>query len=73
MAPKPAKTTGGRFPAIEKMMHHWFDTEIAAGRDVRDSIAREKAMEFGKAMGFHHDRFKASVKWLDKVSICQSI
>ena len=49
-------------------MHEWMDEQIAAGHDVRDNIAREKAKEFAKRIGFPMDRFKASAKWLDKVS-----
>ena len=49
-------------------MHEWMDEEIAAGRDVRDNVAREKAKEFARRIGFPMERFKASAKWLDKVS-----
>lgn len=65
--PKPVKHTGGRFPAIEQRMHEWMDAQHSAGYEIRDSIAREKAKEIAKMMGFTDDRFKASAKWLDKV------
>ncbi|WRT66289.1 uncharacterized protein IL334_003242 [Kwoniella shivajii] len=65
-APKVPKTVGGRFPAVEAKLDEWFDTQIAAGQDVRDNIAREKAKSFAKEIGFPMDRFKASAKWLDK-------
>ncbi|KAJ9091996.1 hypothetical protein QFC19_008864 [Naganishia cerealis] len=65
--PKPVKHTGGRFPAIEQRMHEWMDAQHAAGYEIRDSIARDKAKEIAKMMGFTDDRFKASAKWLDKV------
>ncbi|KAJ9127518.1 hypothetical protein QFC24_000927 [Naganishia onofrii] len=64
--PKPPKHTGGRFPAIEQRMHEWMDAQHAAGYEIRDSIARDKAKEIAKMMGFTDDRFKASAKWLDK-------
>jgi hypothetical protein len=65
--PKPVKHTGGRFPAIEQRMHEWMDAQHAAGYEIRDTIARDKAKEIAKMMGFTDDRFKASAKWLDKV------
>ncbi|KAJ9119572.1 hypothetical protein QFC22_003281 [Naganishia vaughanmartiniae] len=64
--PKPVKHTGGRFPAIEQRMHEWMDAQHNAGYEIRDSIAREKAKEIARMMGFTDDRFKASAKWLDK-------
>lgn len=70
-APKQLKTVGGRFPAIEEKMHEWMDQQIAAGLDVRDNIARDKAKAFAREIGFPMERFKASAKWLDKVS-CHS-
>jgi predicted house-cleaning NTP pyrophosphatase (Maf/HAM1 superfamily) len=66
--PKQMKQVGGRFPAIEAKMDEWMDQQIASGLDVRDQIAREKAKTFAKEIGFPLDRFKASAKWLDKVS-----
>lgn len=65
--PKAVKHTGGRFPAIEQRMHEWMDAQHAAGYEIRDTIARDKAKEIAKMMGFTDDRFKASAKWLDKV------
>lgn len=49
-------------------MHGWMDAQLAAGLDVRDSVAREMAKAFAKEIGFPMERFKASAKWLDKVS-----
>jgi len=66
--PKPAKSVGGRFPAIEAKMDQWMDEQIAAGMDVRDNVARDKAKDFAREIGFPIERFKASAKWLDKVS-----
>lgn len=64
--PKPAKQSGGRFPAIEHEMLKWWDAQDACGREVKDSVAREQAKEIARMMGFGEDRFKASAKWLDK-------
>ena len=66
-APKAAKAVGGRFPAIEAKMDQWMDEQIANGFDVRDNIARDKAKDFAREIGFPVERFKASAKWLDKV------
>ncbi len=49
-------------------MHHWMDAQFNAGYEIRDNVARDKAKEIAKSMGFTEDRFKASAKWLDKVS-----
>jgi hypothetical protein len=68
LAPKPLKAVGGRFPAIEAKMHEWMDEQLAAGLDVRDNVARDRAKAFAKEIGFPTERFKASAKWLDKVS-----
>ncbi|KAK4689069.1 hypothetical protein P7C73_g1051, partial [Tremellales sp. Uapishka_1] len=65
-APKPSKAAGGRFPAIEDRMHEWMDGQIAAGVDIRDNIARDRAKAIAREIGFPPDRFKASAKWLDK-------
>ncbi|WVW83830.1 hypothetical protein I302_105851 [Kwoniella bestiolae CBS 10118] len=65
-APKVPKAVGGRFPAVEAKLDEWMDAQIAAGQDVRDNIAREKAKSFAREIGFPMDRFKASAKWLDK-------
>jgi hypothetical protein len=65
--PKPAKPSGGRFPAIEHEMLKWWDAQEASGREVRDSTARDHAKVIARMMGFGEDRFKASAKWLDKV------
>ncbi|WWC70285.1 uncharacterized protein I206_104235 [Kwoniella pini CBS 10737] len=65
-APKIPKSVGGRFPAVEAKLDEWMDAQIAAGQDVRDNIAREKAKTFAREIGFPMDRFKASAKWLDK-------
>ena len=48
-------------------MHKWMDEQIAAGLDIRDSVARDKAKAFALEIGFPLERFKASAKWLDKV------
>jgi hypothetical protein len=64
--PKPAKQAGGRFPAIENEMLKWWDSQEAAGREVKDSTARDRAKDIARAMGLGEDRFKASAKWLDK-------
>nr|XP_031863207.1 uncharacterized protein CI109_001079 [Kwoniella shandongensis]KAA5530279.1 hypothetical protein CI109_001079 [Kwoniella shandongensis] len=64
--PKAPKAVGGRFPAVEKKLDAWMDTQIASGQEVRDSVAREKAKTFAREIGFPMDRFKASAKWLDK-------
>lgn len=63
-----AKAVCGRFPAVEQKMHEWMDKQIAQGVEVRDAAARDQAKEFAKEAGFPMDRFKASAKWLDKVS-----
>jgi hypothetical protein len=63
------KSVGGRFPAIEAKMHEWMDQQIARGFDVRDNVARDQAKAFAKEIGFPMERFKASAKWLDKVSL----
>ncbi|OCF60535.1 hypothetical protein L486_00168 [Kwoniella mangroviensis CBS 10435] len=65
-APKVPKAVGGRFPAVEAKLDEWMDAQLAAGQDVRDNIAREKAKSFAREIGFPMDRFKASAKWLDK-------
>lgn len=49
-------------------MSEWMDRQIAAGLDVRDNIARDQAKMFAQEVGLGNDRFKASAKWLDKVS-----
>ncbi len=67
--PKPIKQTGGgRFPAIEKRMDDWMDEQFKLGYEIRDQVARDKAKEIAREMGFTEERFKASAKWLDKVS-----
>lgn len=66
--PKVAKTVGGRFPVIEGRMDIWMDEQIALGIEVRDNVARDKAKEIAREIGFPMERFKASAKWLDKVS-----
>lgn len=48
-------------------MHTWMDWMFGQGQDVRDSLAKDKAKEIAKELGFKEDRFKASAKWLDKV------
>jgi hypothetical protein len=50
-------------------MHEWMDMQFAAGNDVRDAAARDQAKNFAKEIGFPMERFKASAKWLDKVSL----
>jgi hypothetical protein len=67
--PKPPKTVGGRFPAIEQALDEWIDAEIHAGRDVRDQQARDKAKDLAVHIGFIENRFKGSAKWFDKVSV----
>lgn len=67
-APKPPKTVGGRYPAIEELMHPWMDAQIAQGRDVRDSKIQERARQFAHEIGYPQERFKASAKWVDKAS-----
>ena len=66
--PKAAKQVGGRFPAIEAKMDAWMDEQIAMGQDIRDNMARDKAKDIAREIGFPIDRFKASAKWYDKVS-----
>jgi len=66
--PKAAKQVGGRFPAIEAKMDLWMDEQIAMGQDIRDNMARDKAKDIAREIGFPVDRFKASAKWYDKVS-----
>jgi hypothetical protein len=66
--PKAPKTVGGRFPAIEQALDDWIDSEIYAGRDVRDQQARDKAKDLARDIGFIENRFKGSAKWFDKVS-----
>jgi hypothetical protein len=67
--PKPIKQSGGgRFPAIEKRMDDWMDEQFKLGYEIRDQVARDKAKEIAREMGFTEERFKASAKWLDKVN-----
>lgn len=60
-----SRRPGGRYPAIEEEMHRWLDEAVAQGRDIRDSEAREEALQIGHRLG--HPHFQASSKWWDGV------
>ncbi len=49
-------------------MDDWMDEQFKLGYEIRDQVARDKAKEIAREMGFTEERFKASAKWLDKVS-----
>jgi hypothetical protein len=60
-----SRRPGGRYPAIEEDIHRWLDEAVLAGREVRDSEAREEALKIGVRLG--HPHFQASSKWWDGV------
>ncbi|BEI82177.1 hypothetical protein CcaverHIS002_0300450 [Cutaneotrichosporon cavernicola] len=60
-----SRRPGGRYPAIEEDIHRWLDEAVLAGREVRDSEAREEALKIGLRLG--HPHFQASSKWWDGV------
>jgi hypothetical protein len=66
--PKAPKTVGGRYPAIEELMHPWMDRQIAMGLDTRDAVVQKEAKRCAMQIGYPPERFKASAKWVDKVS-----
>ena len=66
--PKAPKTVGGRYPAIEELMHPWMDHQIAMGGDTRDAAVQKEAKRCAIQIGYPPERFKASAKWVDKVS-----
>lgn len=49
-------------------MSEWMDQMLAIGGDCRDVTSREQAKKIALEVGLG-DRFKASAKWLDKVSL----
>lgn len=72
-APKPPKTVGGRYPAIEDLMNPWMDDRIAKGLEIKDQMIQAQAKIFALQIGYPPERFKASAKWADKVSCCKPV
>lgn len=66
--PKVPKTGGARYPAIEDLMNPWMDLQIAMGGDTRDAVVQREAKRCAQLIGYPPERFKASAKWVDKVS-----
>ncbi len=54
-----------KFPMLEGRLEDWVKNASKAGKVLTDQLLRKKAREFGDAMGFTQDKFKASSGWLE--------
>ena len=50
---------------LEGRLEDWVKNASKAGKVLTDQLLRRKAREFGDAMGFTQDKFKASSGWLE--------
>nr|VWO94898.1 HTH CENPB-type domain-containing protein [Ganoderma boninense] len=60
-----AKLRPSKFPMLEGRLEDWVKNASKAGKVLTDQLLRKKAREFGDAMGFTQDKFKASSGWLE--------
>lgn len=63
----PALTCGrpSKFPDLEYRLAEWVQTVSKDGVVLSDALLRSKAREIGIALGYTHDKFKASSGWLE--------
>lgn len=62
-----AKVPTGRFPYIEDLLDPWLDEQYRLGIEVKDKVLQAKAKSVARNFNNGEDKFKASLKWLDKV------